>query len=368
MISPTAERPLSRVIQAAPRPSARENESAESSRSRLDAPRPERYDASLLNLLRQRAPTAPSTSATLAEPPRDVDPPPLDLDVLRAAAAHDAMRRSRQLGDAMNGLNASDATGPDEETLRSLLRTVQALPPLLQERSDRLRAQQVGDEGRQASGRSGRAEDPGLNASSNDFLDDIFALMERLDKEWLTRFSDILGNYVAFFNKLTEIMAKMAHIIQEVNGAGNFHVWTHPVHTALAELKKEVENGLGLGGDFATEGEAKAFLEELGLEDLTYRQKADGTYELVIDTRVIDTLHDLIPQSPDDNWFVMSPAAHAALLSAKDSLMERFNHINRVLPDKYQRQLQMWDTLVKTLSGTIDSMADTNKLIMQNMA
>jgi len=250
------------------------------------------------------------------------------------------------------------------ETLVGVLSTFEDPPPLLRELSPRLLQEQMADDEGYVSDESEGARSSGPDMSSNDLLDEIFALMERLDKEWLSRFSDILGNYVNMFNKLTDAMEKLSGAIKDTDKDGNLIVNFDELNKALSDLHWEMATGDGLGGDFASEAEAKAFLDELRVEDLTVKQKADGTWELAVDPRLIERLRDMFPSGQKK----MSPAAHAALMSAKDSLMERFNHLNRVLPDKYQRQLQEWDTVVKTLSGTIDSMAETNKLIMQNMA
>ena len=191
---------------------------------------------------------------------------------------------------------------------------------------------------------------------SDNLVDRIFALLTRLDKEWLTRFSDILSNYVAFFNKLTDALAKLSGSITGTGGNGDINVSFEEVRKALEALLKDTASH-GLGGDFKTEAEAQEFLSNtLGLKELKVVEKPDGTWQLAIDSSMIQKMLDLFK-----NDGTMNPGAHAAIISAKDSLLEQFNHINRVLPDRYQRQLQAWDTLVKTLSATIDSIADVNQ-------
>lgn len=371
MIDYTSSRPLHAAWLASEKGRSERTERSEPAPSGTDAPHTERPASSLQEMSRQRLPATPGAQQAFIALKHKAALPPLEPDVLEAVIAKEAMLRDRQLRDALVTLNAPDSHVPEEDAFRSLLSTFEDPPPPLREFSARLlQEQRADDEGHPSDGSEG-AGAAGPQSSSSDFLDDIFALMERLDKEWLSRFSDILGNYVTFFNKLTDALALLSGSITSTDKDGNFWVDFRSVQRALRALKAEVENGLGLGGDFKTRAEAEAFLADLGLQDLKVRQKADGTFELVVDTALIDQLMEKIRRPPGEIsiWVgPMSPAAHAAMTSAKDSLMERFNHINRVLPDKYQRQLQMWDTLVKTLSGTIDSMADTNKLIMQNMA
>ncbi|WP_369969585.1 hypothetical protein AB8E26_04505 [Stenotrophomonas rhizophila] len=47
--------------------------------------------------------------------------------------------------------------------------------------------------------------------------------------------------------------------------------------------------------------------------------------------------------------------------------MERFNHISKVMTENYQRTLQLWDTLVKTLSGTIDAITEADRVFVSNL-
>ena len=331
--------------------------------------------------------------------------PVLQADVLAAAMEQDALTRSRALRDALRQLQSENRTPPDagtllrtmHDTLREQQRDEALLrrepgsddaghdsdsdgaapavgepstPLSLRDIEACLQRQLSSDDEGYGSEASDGAEGAGPQPSSSEFLQQIFALMERLNEEWISRFSGILENYVAFFNKLTDAMALLSSAIKKTDNNGNLIVNFTELKNALSDLHRELAQGEGLGGNFATKAEAEAFLDELGLKDLMVKQKADGSWEVAINPDLIVQLRDLFPpKNPDDKSDItLSPAAHAALISAKDTLMERFNHINRVLPDKYQRQLQMWDTLVKTLSGTIESLAEANKVNIQNIA
>lgn len=357
--------------------------------------------SALLALVAPRHPSGRGGTLGSIDPQPAPGRPVFQADVLAAAMEQDALTRSRALKDALHQLQSDPdkRTPPDADTLLRTMRDTlreqqretaclqrgqrsadagndsdsgtpapgageQSTPLSLRDIEARLQRQLRSDDDGDESDASGNTEGTGTQRSSSDFLDDIFALMQRLDKEWLSRFSSILENYVGFFNALTDVMAKLSDAIKDVDDNGNLFVDLNPIVEDLNALIDKANTGGGLGGDFSTQAEAQAFLDELGLSDLKVKQKSDGTWELAIDTGVLAQIRELFVDKP---W-PMSPAAHAAMISAKDSLMERFNHINRVLPDKYQRQLQMWDTLVKTLSGTIDSMAEANKVIMQNVA
>lgn len=201
----------------------------------------------------------------------------------------------------------------------------------------------------------------------HDLFDDIFKLIQRLDAEWLTRFSDILSNYVSFFQTLTNAMSGLKDAIKGPGKDGALLVDFGDVVRELQALRNNPSE-LNLGGNFDHHADAEAFLKELGLDGINIVMGSGGTWHLAMDPASIDRLIGTFPIKNGGGNLSLNPSAYAAIISAKDSLMERFNHINRVLPDKYQRQLQTWDTLVKTLSGTIDAMAEATRLIMQNIS
>lgn len=292
--------------------------------------------------------------------------PPLDMDVLSAAFAHEAFERSRQLEDLHDRMRRGELPPPDPRALADVLANMdeQDMCPQMRELEALVHHRlEEDDEGYETDD----TDDAGTHASSgssNDFLARIFQLMRDLNTQWLSRFSDILQNYVAFFNKLTDAMALLSDAIKDTNNDGKLVVDFSSLRTALNTLFEELKAGPGLGGNFKDKPEAEAFLKELGLEDLMPREKPDGSFELMINPDRISALMEQFPAGQK----TIGASHYNEIIGAKDNLMERFNHINRVLPEKYQRQLQMFDTLMKTLSGTSESMADTNKLIMQNLA
>ena len=307
-----------------------------------------------------------------------------NADVLALMAREEALRRGQQRHALLAVLPSGDLSLASQYSLQSLAASLEsagtAFPQMLTETAE-LRAMLTAEE--QDEGYASGDDEwigPTLNAfagavdevgyasesgSNQDFFEEIFALLDRLDKEWLSRFGDILSNYVGFFNKLTDAMALLSKAIVDHDDKGNLKVNFDDLRNALEGLISDVENGSGLGGDFRTRAEAEEFLKELGLEGLVVKPKFGGGFELAVDPQMIRDVRNLFEEEGEHT---MNPAAHAAIISAKDSLMERFNHINRVLPDKYQRQLQVWDTLVKALSGTIDSMAEVNRLVAQNIS
>ena len=280
-------------------------------------------------------------------------------DVLKLAARQDALDRAQQCAALLAVFPSEKSSLVPQEAIHALTEELEHAGNQLPRRFTEPAA--LFNASANAVDELGNAS---RSSSNQDFFEEIFALLDRLDKEWLSRFGDILSNYVGFFNKLTDAMSLLSKAIVDHDEKGNLKVNFDALRNALEDLISVVENGPGLGGDFKTRAEAEEFLKDLGLEGLVVKPKFGGGFELAVDPKMIRDLSTLFEKKGEQP---MNPAAHAAIISAKDSLMERFNHINRVLPDKYQRQLQVWDTLVKALSGTIDSMAEANRLIAQNI-
>ncbi|MBA8682067.1 hypothetical protein [Stenotrophomonas tumulicola] len=217
--------------------------------------------------------------------------------------------------------------------------------------------------------------------SHHEFFEEVLALLARLNSVWLQRFNEVLSNYVSVFDKLTEVMTKLKDAIKGHDKDGNLTVNFFELRKALRELADEIATGPGLGGAFDSEEEAKEFLKELGVDGLLVKQDGNGKWELALDPQLIRDLVDVFPAGapilrpiPDPPYFEwveadikMNPARYNAIIAAKDSLMERFNHLNRVLPDKHQHQIQWWNTVLKALSATIDELSQADRQIVQNM-
>lgn len=209
------------------------------------------------------------------------------------------------------------------------------------------------------------AQDDG---SHYDFFDELFKLLEGLQGDWLDRNQEILEKYIAFFDKLTQIMAGLADAIAQQRD-NELEINVQHVLDQLSALMNDAA-ALGLGGSFPTKAEADKFLKDLGLEGVVVRAKSDGSgYELAVDPGLIGNIRDAInpggSPTPGHRW--ISPARWNAMVAAKDALMERFNHISKVMTENYQRTLQLWDTLVKTLSGTIDAITEADRVFVSNL-
>lgn len=196
-----------------------------------------------------------------------------------------------------------------------------------------------------------------------DFYDRIIAELERLKAGWLDPFGEVLSDYVAFFDSLTKAMSGLADAIKGTDSDGNLIVDYDAVRKALGELIGGIHGmqDIPLGRPVDTREEAERLLEEMGSPPGVIINEVDGKFQIQLHHSLVQELINVFPEGEQK----MSPAAHAALDAAKNAQMERLMHINRVIPDRYQRQVQSWETLVKILTGTIQSTSDTDSRIVQ---
>lgn len=202
------------------------------------------------------------------------------------------------------------------------------------------------------------------DGSHSDFFDEIADLIARLDSEWISKYSDLLAGYVEFYKKLTDILADIKGQLGKPDKDGNVHVDFTALRQKLDALMADWKNK-GFGEVFATEAAAKQFLAELGIEGLTVVEvMPGGGWQISIAEDLITSLKNVFPEKAGS----ISASALNEMMAQKEVMMERFNFINRALPEKYQRQLQMWDSLVKILSSTIDAVTDADRAFIQAMA
>lgn len=209
---------------------------------------------------------------------------------------------------------------------------------------------------------------PALDDSHYEFYAKLLELLKDRDENYIQRFSSILGEYIKLFDQVTEIMGRLKDAVKGSDSDGNMTVNFSAIKMALNALRVGLEAEFaGFGGDFATRAEAQAFLDQLGLSDLIVKEDGKGGFQLAINIDLITALFDVFPGDGCTGEQSMSAARYNAIISAKDNVLERFNHINRVLPDKNQRALQQWDTLVKTLTATIDAVSEADRIFAQNL-
>lgn len=205
--------------------------------------------------------------------------------------------------------------------------------------------------------------------SHYDFYEQLMKMLEGLQGEWLDRIQGVLEEFIAFFNKLNDIMSKIKDAIRGTNDKGEYIVEFSQIAGELMDLANSAAD-LGLGGNFASEAEARKFFDDMGSPEGMKVQFRDGKWEVAIDRAFILKIRESLYIVTDISagfGGTITPARYQAIIAAKDGLMERFNHLSKVMTEKYQRTLQQWDTLVKALSSTIDSISEADRLFVSNL-
>jgi uncharacterized protein YukE len=200
--------------------------------------------------------------------------------------------------------------------------------------------------------------------SHSDFFKEIAELIARLDGDLNREYSELLKGYIGFYKELTNILADLRDQLGKPDKDGMVDVDFTALRAKFDALRTTWA-GKGFGEVFSSEAAAKRFLAELGIEGLTVIALPNGGgWQLSIDPDLINSLKNVFPA----NVGPISASALNELMAMKEVMMERFNFINRALPEKYQRKLQMWDSLVKILSSTIDAVTEADRAFIQALA
>ncbi|WP_164273850.1 IpaD/SipD/SspD family type III secretion system needle tip protein [Stenotrophomonas sp. B1-1] len=200
-------------------------------------------------------------------------------------------------------------------------------------------------------------------SNHNEFYEMIIALLGSLDAEWMSKYEDVLANYIKFFDDLTKALAKLSDAIKSTDKDGNFEVDFTEAQKALQDVIDKWE-GLPLVDGFESEAAAEAFLTELGVTGLEVVQTGTNpvSWGIRVDVKEVAGILELLKSDPK-----MDPAKYNAIISAKDSRLESFRQVSNLLAEKYQRQNQQWDTLAKVLSNSIKEMDEAQKSFVNGL-
>lgn len=197
--------------------------------------------------------------------------------------------------------------------------------------------------------------------SHREFFDRLAESMRDLDENWLANYEDALARYIEFFTEFNNIMAELQAHIKASDDGQKVEVDLGSLRDRLAALVSEYsrpDRGLAY---FSSQAEAQKFIDDLGLAGLGLTQTADG-YMVTLDTGPVSDLINSMPASKT-TWDM---ARYNAWLSGKDSYTEQLQHVSKVLGEKYSRNLQLLDTLIKVLSSSIDSMGEADRTFANN--
>lgn len=196
--------------------------------------------------------------------------------------------------------------------------------------------------------------------SHSEFYDMIIALLGSLDAEWMSKYEDVLANYIKFFDDLTKALAKLSDAIKGTDKDGKFDVDFSAARQALQDVVNKWGN-LPLVDGFQSKEAAEAFLAELGVTGLKVTLGANG-WGVCVDVAAVSEIRALLKSNSK-----MDPAEYNAIIAAKDSRLERLSQVNNLLAEKYQRQNQQWDTLAKVLSNSIKEMDEAQRSFINGL-
>ena len=196
--------------------------------------------------------------------------------------------------------------------------------------------------------------------SHADFFAQISALLEVLKTEWLSKYQDVLSNFLEFYKKFSDIMEQIKF---EASGdKGDVTSDFKDVKAALEKLYTDYAALTGALASFSSYEAADAFMKSLGLPGMGIVEGSDGTYKLMMD---LDPLSGLLSDMPDGKvkW---DSAKYNSWISAKDSNMEQIKHVSKVLGEKLNEMTQKYDNIVKILSSSIEKMSEANNAYVHN--
>lgn len=196
--------------------------------------------------------------------------------------------------------------------------------------------------------------------SHADFFAQISALLEVLKTEWLSKYQDVLSNFLEFYKKLSDIMEQIKF---EASGdKGDVTSDFTDVKAALDKLYTDYAVLTGALASFSSYEAADAFRKSLGLPGMGIFKGSDGTYKLMMD---LEPLRGLLNDMPDGKvkW---DSARYNSWISAKDSNLEQIKHVSKVLGEKLNEMTQKYDNIVKILSSSIEKMSEANNAYVHN--
>lgn len=193
--------------------------------------------------------------------------------------------------------------------------------------------------------------------SHAEFYDKIGALIGALQEQWLSKFQDAMAKFLEFYKRFSDIMEGLK---PEASGdKGDVKIDFAPVREALKKLMAEYRMDSGALASFPSEEAAKAFMAGMGLPSLTVKKGADGTFKVMMDVKAVEDLIHSMPYKPGNpaasypvTW---DSAKYNAWLSSKDSNVEEIKHVSKVLGEKLSEATQKFDSIVKQLSATIET-------------
>ncbi|WP_158248654.1 type III secretion system needle tip protein SctA [Chromobacterium sinusclupearum] len=311
---------------------------------------------------------APSVDSDVAIARAPIPPSAKQSALENAQAKADALRQALRSGDAderalttqqfasgLNGLAASDV--PLTPKQRQDVQT--ALAPL--------------------SGQQTSSVSQTVFESDAKLWEMIAKYIGDINKDYLGVYENVVGQYTAFYQAFSEILAKMGGWITPGGSSNTVKLDVNALKSALQQLKDKFSlpnkeailfpaadsNGNVTG---ATQEKAEEWADELGLPRSCVKRLADGSYVVVIDMAPVNTMIDELGKlgTPGgDGKLELDNAKFQAWQSGFKSQEENLKNTLQTLTQKYSNANSLFDNLVKVLSSTISSCLETCKAFLQ---
>jgi type III secretion system IpaD/SipD/SspD family effector len=200
----------------------------------------------------------------------------------------------------------------------------------------------------------------------SEFFDKLIEGADDLYDDWIKKYEEALKKFIEFFDEFSKILREK-YIVGGDEKEIKLHFYA--LYTGLEALMAKYgspDNGLA---HFSTEAEAKAFIDKLGLSGMTVKQAADGSYAVMVDIGPVQQLYASLEGKNEHGIFEVSwnISKYNAWVSSKDSIVEQLRHASQVLGEKYSRNLQIYDSVIKAISSTIDSINEADKAYIHNL-
>nr|WP_307912634.1 type III secretion system needle tip protein SctA [Chromobacterium amazonense]MDQ4541465.1 type III secretion system needle tip protein SctA [Chromobacterium amazonense] len=231
---------------------------------------------------------------------------------------------------------------------------------------------------------------PGLQKSSAgstvfesdaDLWDLIAKYIGNINKDYLGVYENVVGQYTAFYQAFSEILAKMGGWISPGSDSNKVKLDVNALKSALQQLQTKfslsnkdailfpaADSSGNVTG--TTKKKAEEWADDLGLPRSCVKEQpaGSGEYVVVIDMAPINTMIDELNKlgTPgSDGKLELDNAKFQAWQSGFKSQEENLKNTLQTLTQKYSNANSLFDNLVKVLSSTISSCLETCKAFLQ---
>ncbi|KML40117.1 hypothetical protein VL15_38310 [Burkholderia cepacia] len=220
------------------------------------------------------------------------------------------------------------------------------------------------------------ANDEGSSSDSDfsdfGFCNDLAEAIGDIESNYLDDYFTAMEGYLEFFEAFTNVVSELGGDVKMDSDSNYVDFNIGSLINDLNGLIKNVNDGtLGVLGTFDSKSDADAFAKALGLPSSCVSDEG-GSYEVKVDitplTEMVGDLTSLESNSTSigNGDYKVDTAAFQAWEDGFDAQKDQVQNSVQVLSQKCNQANSIFDNLVKVLSSTITSMADTDKTFLQS--